>query len=481
MKRFQLIGAGLGIALLIIFLVLPPLSPLTLLGMKTIGVFLCTVCFWVFVDTAFSSLLCIALLALTGVLSPNEAFSASLGNWLTVFIIASFGLSEALRITGFSRRFAFWFLTRPFAKGHPWILLSLLFLAITILGAIMSSVVTTIIFMSIVLAFLEGMNYQKGDRFAAMIVMGIAWAATCSFVMTPIGHGGNLVAMEWIRRDVGYNITFPAWMMIGIPMGLVTYFMILLFFKFVVRPDINKFTSMVDSYIAKEAKQIKPMESGEKIALGVFGAVFVTWMLPSFITGILPGVSSYLETLGLVVPPLLGAIVLCMIRVKNKPLMSFRDWMSGVEWGTVTLVAAIMVLGVVIAKPETGILELMSGLVQPLVIGAPFLIVVLASVGWVTTQANIMSHLVSATVVYTIMMPTVIAAGVGNPAALGFTIFAASNPAFTLPSSTAATAIVVGSGWVPVKFMARYGVCLIIPIILVYAFVAYPLANLIFR
>lgn len=154
---------------------------------------------------------------------------------------------------------------------------------------------------------------------------------------------------------------------------------------------------------------------------------------------------------------------------------------GGIEWGTVTLIAAITALGVVIAKPETGILELMGGLIQPLVVGAPFIVVVLVSVAWVTTQANIMSHLVSATVVYTIMIPTVIAAGVGNPAALGFTIFAASNPAFTLPSSTAATAIVIGSGWVPVKFMFRYGVFLIIPIILLYAFVAYPLANLIIK
>ena len=188
--------------------------------------------------------------------------------------------------------------------------------------------------------------------------MGIAWAATCSFVMTPVGHGSNLVVMDWIRRDVGFNISFPSWMAIGIPMGLLTYTMILLFFKFVVRPDMKKFTSMVDGYIAKEASQIKPMQSGEKIALGIFGAVFIVWMLPSFIKGILPGVTSYLETLGMVIPPLIGAIALCMIRVQNKPLMSFRQWMAGVEWGTVTLVAAIMVIGAVIAKPETGILDI---------------------------------------------------------------------------------------------------------------------------
>ena len=481
MRPFQWIGAGLGIAILIVFLLLPPLAPLTLLGMRTVGVFLCTICFWVAVDTGFSSFLCIGLIALTGVLTPNEAFAASLGSWLPLFLIACFGLSEALRLTGFSRRFAFWFLTRPFAKGHPWLLLCLFFLGVTVLGAILSATVTTILFLTIGLAFVEGMGYQKGDRFAAMLIMGIGWAATCSFVMTPVGHGNNLVCMDWVLRDTGFKISFPSWMIVGIPLGLITYLMLMLYFRFVIRPDMKQFTAMVDNYITKEASQLKPMQAAEKIAAGTFGAVFVIWMLPSFIGGILPGISSYLDKLGVVVPPLVGAIILCMIRINKKPLMSFHQWMAGIEWGTVALVAAIMILGAVIAKPETGILELMSIFIKPLVSGSPFFVVVLVSVLWVVLQANVMSHLVSATVVYTIMMPVVIAAAVGNPAALGFTIFAASNPAFALPSATTSTAIVIGSGWVPVKFMVRYGVVLIIPIILIYAFLCYPLANLIFR
>jgi di/tricarboxylate transporter len=155
--------------------------------------------------------------------------------------------------------------------------------------------------------------------------------------------------------------------------------------------------------------------------------------------------------------------------------------MAGVEWGTVTLVAAIMVIGVVIGKPETGIVELMTGILQPLATEAPFMLVVLVSVGWVVLQTNLMSNLVSATVVYTVMIPTVINAAVGNPVALGFTIFAGSNLAFVLPSATTSTAIVIGSGWIPVKFMAKYGVLLLIPIILLFTFVCYPLANLVFR
>ncbi len=481
MRGTQWIGAGLGAIILMVFLLLPPLGPLTELGMKTVGVFLCTVFWWIFVDIAFSSFLCIGLLALTGVMAPNAAIAASLGSWLPIFLIGCFGLSEAVRLSGFSQRFAIWFITRPFAKGHPWILLALFFLAVTILGAIMSSVVTTILFMSIAVSILEGMGYQKGDRFAAMLIMGIGWAASASFMMTPIGHGSNMICMEWVRRDLGYTISFPGWMVVGIPMGLLTYLVLLGFFRYVVRPDVSKFSALAADYIRREAGKIESMKLEEKAVLGVFIGVFICWMLPSVAGKILPGVADYFDKLGFVIPPLVGAILLCIIPVKKKPLLTFRQWMLGVEWGTVALVAAVMAIGEVIGKPETGILELMTGIIQPIVTGSPFFVVVLVSIAWVVIQANIMSHLVSATVVYTIMMPAVIAAGVGNPVALGFSIFAGCHPAFSLPSATAATAIVAGSGWVPIKSMARHGVILIIPMALLFTFVCYPLASFIYR
>ncbi len=477
MKGIQWVGGGLGIVVLVVFLLLPPLEPLTELGMKTVGVFLFTVLWWVFVDTGFSSFVCIALFALVGIMGPREVFAASLGSWLVIFLIGCFGLTEAIRLSGFSRRFAFWFLTRPFAKGHPWLLLMLFFLAVTIMGAFMSTTVTTILFMSLAVPMLEAMGYKKGERFPAMIVMGIAWAAASSFVMTPIGHGSNLMCMDWVRRDLGYIISFPGWLAVGVPLGLLTYFLLMGTFRFIVRPDVSRFSAMAGDYIRREAETIEPMKLKEKIALGVFFGVVVCWILPGM--GV-PGVSGYLDKMGFAIPPLIGVALLCIIRVENQPLLSFRQWMTGVEWGAIALCAAIMAIGAVIGKPETGIPQLLTGAIQPIVANAPFFVVVLVSVVWVTLQTNIMSNLVSATLVYTVMMPAVIAAGVGNPVALGFSIFAACHYAFCLPSATTVTAIVIGSGWVPVSFMARYGFILIVPIVLIFAFVCYPFASFVY-
>lgn len=247
-------------------------------------------------------------------------------------------------------------------------------------------------------------------------------------------------------------------------------------------PDVSKITAMTTEYIRRITGKMGAMKLKEKLALGVFLGVVVCWMLPGIAGNILPGVSAYFQGIGFATPALVGASLLCVIRVKNQPLLTFRQWMTeGMEWGSTVLVAAIMAIGVAIGNPETGIPQLLTGIFQPIAMSVPFYVFVLISVLWVVLQTNVMSNLVSLTLVYSIMVPVAVAAGVGNPAALGATIAATSNYAFSLPSATTTTAIVIGSGWVSVGFMGRYGPILIVPIVLLFAFIGYPFASFIFR
>ena len=223
MRGRQWIGPGLGVVALLVFLLPPPFAPLTPLGMKVVGIFLFTIIWWVTVGTGYPSILCLVLFAMTGVMTPNTLFAASWGHWLILFLLGIYGLSEGLRVTGFSRRFALWFVTRPFVAGRPWMLVAMFLLACFLMGSVMTSVATCVVFMAIAEPMLEAIGYKRGDKFAAMLMMGIAWAATACSVMTPIAHPCNMLVMDFVQRDFGHSISFLQWMTFGIPMGLLTF------------------------------------------------------------------------------------------------------------------------------------------------------------------------------------------------------------------------------------------------------------------
>ena len=481
-KMLRNAGPLLGLALLAYFLLVPPWEPLTAAGMRAIGVFLFTIIWWSTVGITYPSLLCLVLLVLTGVMSPAAAYGAAAGNWIVFFLLGSFGLCEAMRVTGFTTRFALWFLTRPIAEGRPWVLLSLFLLACTLMGAVMSVTATAIVFITIAGSMLEALGFRRGDRFAASLMMGVAWTATAAHAMTPIAHVTNLMMIQWLDRDFGYTISFPQWMSIGIPAGLVAWLLIMAFLRYVVRPDLTRFSQMPAGFLERQQQELGAMEPAERVAVGTFLAVVLVWVFPDLAGGLSPGLSSYVASIGYAVPALAGACLLCLVHVRGQPVLTFQQWMGkGVDWGSMVLVMAILALGDVIAQPELGITGLLTRVFEPVISGMAPYSFLFVTVLWTAAQTNVLSNLVSMTTVYTIMGPLAGAAGIANPVAMGMTIAAASCYAFALPSATTATALVIGSGWVPVKFMLRYGLLLILPVVVLFTFFFYPLAAAVLR
>ncbi|MFH0847201.1 MAG: SLC13 family permease [Chloroflexota bacterium] len=471
---------GLGIILLILFSILPPMAPITPRGMKVIGTFLFTVTWWVSFGTGFPSLLCLAILAITSVMTPKEVFAVSWGNYLVMFVIGALGLIESLRATGFANRFAFWFMSRPFNEGRPWVMLSVFFLANCLTGAFMESSAVCLIFFAIAEPMLIALGCEKGDKLGATVIMGIGWVSIAAMIMTPIGHGSNLVLLDWIQRDFNYRVGFPQWFAIGFPTGVMYTLIIIAYFRFVVRPDVSRFGGAFE-YVRQERIKLGTIKLEEKIALSAFLIVAVFWLLPDLGRELVPELSSYVSTLTYAVPPLIGAGLLCAIRVKKQPLLTFRSWMAAVPWATVALIGAIQALRGPLEDPATGIPTLLNNVFTPLLARVPLMVFLLIGILWTVFQTQFMSNFVTVTLTYTAMMPAIIAAKAGNPMAIAFTLWFAARAAVATPSATSSVALAAGSGWVPVGFLMKWGFLLVIPFTLFYTFIVYPMATLIFR
>lgn len=131
-----------------VFWVIPPIEPISVVGMRTLGVFLGTVLLLSLADTTWPAILCIPLFALTGVMTMNEAIMGSLGNWITMFVIMSFVLTYALNTTGFTTRLTALYMGSKWVSRSPWVFtIALVFLGM-IVGWFLDPVPTVAFFMT---------------------------------------------------------------------------------------------------------------------------------------------------------------------------------------------------------------------------------------------------------------------------------------------------------------------------------------------
>ena len=102
----------------------PPLEGVEPVGMRTLGIFVWSVVWWVTepVPIPVTSFLAMALLVVFGVQSIEGAFSYW-ANWINIFFIGAFMIAHAMSVHGLPRRLAYRMMASPLLGGSPWRLL----------------------------------------------------------------------------------------------------------------------------------------------------------------------------------------------------------------------------------------------------------------------------------------------------------------------------------------------------------------------
>ncbi len=459
---------------------------MTPLGMRTVGVFLLVLCWWLFtpVPIGVSSFFGLALWVVVGVLPAKDAFGY-FGHWINIFLIASFGIAAALHTTGAARRYALTMLNLSFIRGRPWRLFTIYFVACGILSAFTSNTASTIIFVSLALPLLETAGIKKGDKFALFFILSIAWAANFGGMITPVGTVINIVAMGIVEEMAGYYMGFGQWCIPGILIFITTTIVTILVVRYVMRPDISALKALDSKFLTEELKKMGPMHLGEKLAWGFLALAVICWMIPDPIRYISTDIYAVIkEPLNWGVTAIIIVTIMCMVPYKaggeRRTLLTFRDWAANVDLGTVSLVAICLALAGVLGNPETGIIETLSSTLSPVVSGlAPLAMVVVLSLVTVM-MANFMSHMTSMTVWVLVGVTLSTQLGVGNPIALAVALTGAANMGGAFPSATTTTAIVYGTGFITIPEMLRSGLLITIISAILAGLIGYLVACVVF-
>lgn len=462
-KRKQLAGLWLGPLLFLLTLIVPPLQEVTPVGMRTLGIFLWTVTWWVSeaIPIPATSLAAMAMLVLCGVLTVEAAFSPW-ANWVCIFLLAAEIIAHAMHVHGLTRRVAYRMASSRFVGGNPWRLLVAFGLASALMSSVLSHVVTTLIFVSIATGLVKTLGFTQGNRYAEALFLAIAWGSNMG-VVTPVAAPTNLIAVG-IAQSMGFRIGFLEWMVICLPVFAIMLAAMFVVLRYVTRPEMPDLGSSAAA-LGDEVRKLGAMSRGEVISGLVFVVAMFLWILPDALSLVLPGgrrnpISAWTSShLDWAVTASLMATSLFLIPVDWKSRTFVLTWgeaVKAVEWGGLFLIAAALALGNTLASETLGLGGFFGQVMSSVATSGGQFLFVLGVIAFTVIVGSLVSNIAIIGMVGALIPVVAPAAGI-NPAALLVTAAIAANMDFALPVGTPPSAIVFASGYVRIGSMVRGG------------------------
>lgn len=471
---FRSIIIPICVALCLFGRFIPPCGGLSSDAFGVIFIFLGTLILWLTIGIDWPSLLCIFSLSFIDSLGFTKILQASFGNSTFIFLLFTFVCTYALSKTSLIKRIAIAFVNNKLAKKGGFFFISLFLSSVLLLGLFMSPSVLFVVMLPILYEILKIANIEKSDNIGKILMMGLGFTVSISSGMTPIAHVFPVLALNAAKLEVS-PISYMA---IAIPVGLAIFILMLLIFKLFIRID----TSKLQNIIVEELKNELPKISKRDIAtLVIFIIVVLLWIVPSLFKDIVPGFYTFFNKYGTAMPPILGCLLLCIIRIDKKPLLDLNDaFKNGIPWTSLIMCAGTLALGFALTNDSIGLkLFLQTNLSSSLSV-LPDLVLLIIFAFWAGLQTNVSSNMVTATLVATVAASILgsITTSLNIPSVICIIGMLASF-AFATPPSMPHIAIVSGSECCTTNDVLIYGGTLMIVSILIALVVGYPLGMLI--
>ena len=441
-KSFGALGALAAITICL-FVQLPGLS---VEGTRMFGIFLAAILLWVseavpLAGTAvlviFLEVLFISDHALLDVAKGAPAYTkffGALANPVIILFLGGFMVADGAAKYKLDRALSA-VLLKPFI-GKPRLTVLGVMLITAIMSMFMSNTATTAtmfaVMMPVIMALPEG-KARTG------IALSIPVAANVGGMGTPVGTPPNAIALGALE-NAGVNVTFLQWMLAAVPLMLVLLALSWAFIAWRYIPTDAKFNIDTSARFEK---------SRNAIIFYCVAGLTILWMTESLhhissnIVGFLP------------------VVVLLMTKVMN------GDDLRALDWPVLWLVAGGIALGSGVSA--TGLDKWMLGSIDWTSIPGLLLILVLALVGWVTS--NVISHSASANLLVPMGMGLAVSVSSGA-AEIAIVIALGCSLGMCLPISTPPNAIAYSTGTTPTREMAIVGVIVGLIGIVLLAFVA---------
>ena len=450
----QRIGLIVGPVVFAAVLLTPPPAGLSGEGWQTAAVALLMAIWWITeaVPIPVTALLPLILLPILGLGTIRET-AAPYANPIIFLFLGGFILAGALERSGLHRRFALAILR--IAGGTPSRLVAGFMIATAFLSMWVSNTATTMMMLPIALSILalwdDDADAGQNATLATALLLGIAYAANIGGVGTLIGTPPNALLAGFLEETYGITLGFAEWMLIGLPLVLVT---LPLCWLWLCRGLFQARTTGVGGsgeLLANEWHKLGPLSRREVTVGVVAGATALTWIARPLLSQILPGISDA----GIAIA---GATLLFLIPINWRRMEFSLTWreVERLPWGILILFGGGLTLAASIQRSGladwigVNLAEVESWPLVGVVATVTIVIIFLTEINSNTATAATFLPIVAS-----------LAIGIGlDPMALALPTALAASCAFMLPVATPPNAIVYASDRIPLTAMLRAGFAL---------------------
>lgn len=482
------VKAIIGLALIFGIQFIPAPAPITQPGMAVIGMFVGLIWMITAVDKVWPTFAVICLFSFYAFdIYPDSTASSpvyetviqSFGNWIVLFIVTMLLLCEALQQVGLLRRMTLWFITRKVAQKGPWALTTMMLLATLVVGAIMDCTPTAMVMIVIAHEVFNAFGFKEGDEWPQMIIAAIPMTVTIAFGMTPIGHNLVIAVMDIVAAASGESINMVQYMLIGVPVGLILFAILILYFKYFVKPDTSKFNDVDFSGL----RALKPgkMSAQEKIVAVVACAVLLFWLAPGVLGIVAPDSSilAFVNEMTMLYPVMAAIALLAFIHIDGKPILNMSEALNKISWTPTFMFASVVMIATALRQDTVGVIDWVDAYVAPAVAGfSPFVMVlVLAAITVAVT--NFLNNTAVGMLFATACAPFALSVGV-NPVIVAVVIALGSNLAYTTPAASFVATFSVTDPYCNGGYVLRHGIVMAVISVIVCGILCYPLGSMLF-
>lgn len=422
---------------------LEPVAPLTVLGMKIIGIFLGLLYGWIFVDIVWPSMAGLLALMLLGIMKPGPLFGKSFGDPIVMMMFFIFVFCATINHYGLSRFISLWFITRKFVAGRPWVFTFTFLSSIMLLGGLTSASPASLIGWSILYGICDVCGYKKGEGYPTMMVFGVIYAAQIGMALIPFKQAALTVFSAYETMS-GVSIDYAKYMLITVCACVLCSVLFIVIGKYVFKPDVSKLKNLDASSLDSDG--VLQLSKVQKIILGFLFALVALLLMPNF----LPAGSAiawFLKTIGNTGICMFLVTVMCFLKVDGKPLMQFKAMVdSGVAWGIILLLAVVQPLSGAMALEDSGITQFLMTILDPLFGGrSPMVFVIFMGI-----VATILTNFMNNGAVGVALMPVVFSycKAMNTPPELAvILVVLCVHLALLTPAASASAALLHGNEW----------------------------------